>query len=69
MPDHGFASIGYGLPDGMAVSLSAPGRAVLASSGDGGFNMKLGGLETARQGGLWAEPAQHLVFHTIGSVT
>ena len=54
MPDHGFASIGYGLPGGMAVSLS--GRAVLASSGDGGFNMKLGGLETARQAGCGLNP-------------
>jgi acetolactate synthase-1/2/3 large subunit len=57
MPDHGFASIGYGLPGGMAVSLSAPGRAVVASSGDGGgFNMKLGGLETARQAGCGLNP-------------
>jgi thiamine pyrophosphate-dependent acetolactate synthase large subunit-like protein len=31
--------------------LSASGCAVVASSGDGGFNMKLGGLETARQTG------------------
>jgi acetolactate synthase-1/2/3 large subunit len=56
MPDHGFASIGYGLPGGMAASLSAPGRAVVASSGDGGFNMKLGGLETARQVGCGLNP-------------
>jgi thiamine pyrophosphate-dependent acetolactate synthase large subunit-like protein len=40
----------------MAASLSAPGRAVVASSGDGGFNMKLGGLETARQVGCGLNP-------------
>jgi thiamine pyrophosphate-dependent acetolactate synthase large subunit-like protein len=40
----------------MAVSLSAPGRAVVASSGDGGFNMNLGGLETARQAGCGLNP-------------
>jgi thiamine pyrophosphate-dependent acetolactate synthase large subunit-like protein len=33
----------------MAVPLSASGCAVVASSGDGGFNMKLGRVETARQ--------------------
>jgi hypothetical protein len=37
----------------MAVSLSAPG---CANSGDGGFNMKLGGLKTARQAGCGLNP-------------
>jgi thiamine pyrophosphate-dependent acetolactate synthase large subunit-like protein len=40
----------------MAVSLSASGCAVVASSGDDGFNMKLGGLETARQAGCGLNP-------------
>ena len=56
MPDHGFASIAYGLPGGMAASLSAPGRAVVASSGDVVFNKNLGGLETARQAGCGLNP-------------
>ncbi|HEU0215459.1 MAG TPA: thiamine pyrophosphate-binding protein [Stellaceae bacterium] len=51
MPDRGFASIGYGLPGGMGASLAAPDRAVVAISGDGGFNMMLGELETARRAG------------------
>lgn len=51
MPDRGFASIGYGLPGGMGASLAAPDRPVIAISGDGGFNMMLGELETARRVG------------------
>lgn len=51
IPDRGFASIGYGLPGGMGVALAAPDRPVVAISGDGGFNMMLGELETARRTG------------------
>ncbi len=51
MPDRGFASIGYGLPGGMGAALAAPDRPVVAISGDGGFNMMLGELETARRTG------------------
>ena len=51
IPDRGFASIGYGLPGGIGASLAAPGRPVVAISGDGGFNMTLGELETARRVG------------------
>jgi acetolactate synthase-1/2/3 large subunit len=51
MPDRGFASIGYGLPGGMGASLAAPDRPVVAISGDGGFNMMIGELETARRVG------------------
>ena len=51
VPDRGFASIGYGLPGGMGACLAAPDRAVVAISGDGGFNMTLGELETARRAG------------------
>ncbi|CAH1692773.1 Acetolactate synthase-1/2/3 large subunit [Hyphomicrobiales bacterium] len=49
VPDRGFASIGYGLPGAMGAALAAPGRAVLSLTGDGGFNMMLGELETARR--------------------
>jgi acetolactate synthase I/II/III large subunit len=51
VPDRGFASIGYGLPGGMGAALAAPDRPVVAISGDGGFNMTLGELETARRVG------------------
>jgi len=52
IPDRGFASIGYGLPGAIGVALAAPGRAVLSLTGDSGFNMALGDLETARRLGL-----------------
>jgi acetolactate synthase-1/2/3 large subunit len=51
IPDRGFASIGYGLPGGIGAALAAPDRPVIAISGDGGFNMMLGELETARRVG------------------
>lgn len=51
VPDRGFASIGYGLPGGIGACLAAPDRPVIAISGDGGFNMTLGDLETARRSG------------------
>lgn len=49
VPDRGFASIGYGLPGAMGAQLAAPGRAVVSITGDGGFNMVMGELETARR--------------------
>lgn len=52
VPDRGFASIGYGLPGAMGACIAAPDRAVVAITGDGGFNMVLGELETARRMGL-----------------
>ena len=53
IPDRGFASIGYGLPGGIGAAMAAPpGVPVVAISGDGGFNMMLGELETARRTGL-----------------
>lgn len=52
VPDRGFASIGYGLPAAMGCKLAAPDRPVVALTGDGGFNMVLGELETARRLGL-----------------
>jgi acetolactate synthase-1/2/3 large subunit len=49
VPDRGFASIGYGLPGAMGAALAAPARKVVSLTGDGGFNMMLGELETARR--------------------
>jgi acetolactate synthase I/II/III large subunit len=50
--DRGFASIGYGLPGGMGVQLGiGPKRRAVALTGDGGFNMSMGELETARRCG------------------
>ena len=51
LPDRGFASIGYGLPGAMGAALADMGP-VVALTGDGGFNMTLGELETARRMGL-----------------
>lgn len=52
VPDRGFASIGYGLPGAMGVQLARPEAVVVGLTGDGGFNMVLGELETARRMGL-----------------
>jgi acetolactate synthase I/II/III large subunit len=49
VPDRGFASIGYGLPGAIGAKCAAPHRPVVALTGDGGFNMVLGELETARR--------------------
>ncbi|MCB1510559.1 MAG: thiamine pyrophosphate-binding protein, partial [Hyphomicrobiaceae bacterium] len=52
LPDRGFASIGYGVPGGIGAQLAAgPNRRVVSLTGDGGFNMSLGELETARRVG------------------
>ncbi len=52
VPDRGFASIGYGVPGGIGVQLGVgAGRRVVSLTGDGGFNMSLGELETARRVG------------------
>ena len=52
LPDRGFASIGYGVPGGIGAQLGAgKKRRVLSLTGDGGFNMSLGELETARRVG------------------
>jgi acetolactate synthase-1/2/3 large subunit len=75
VPDRGFASIGYGLPGAMGVALAAPGKRVMSLTGDGGFNMMLGEIETARRMGLtftiiivnnaasgYVKALQHLVY-------
>jgi acetolactate synthase-1/2/3 large subunit len=49
VPDRGFASIGYGLPGAIGAAMAAPGKTVMSLTGDGGFNMMLGELETARR--------------------
>jgi len=50
--DRGFASIGYGVPGGIGAQLGVGrSRRVIALTGDGGFNMAMGELETARRVG------------------
>ncbi|MEX0409609.1 thiamine pyrophosphate-binding protein [Aquibium sp. LZ166] len=49
--DRGFASIGYGLPGAMGAQMAVPDQPVVAITGDGGFNMTIGELETARRVG------------------
>ena len=45
--DRGMASIGYGLPGSIGAQLGAPDVPVVGITGDGGFNMAIGDLETA----------------------
>jgi acetolactate synthase-1/2/3 large subunit len=52
VPDRGFASIGYGLPGAMGCALAKPEGTIVSLTGDGGFNMMLGEIETARRMGL-----------------
>ena len=79
VPDRGFASIGYGLPGAMGVRLAAGDRPVVALTGDGGLNMSLGELETARRLGLaftlivvnnaasgYVKALQHLMYGEAG---
>jgi acetolactate synthase-1/2/3 large subunit len=50
--DRGFASIGYGLPGAIGARYGRPDAPVVAITGDGGFNMSAGDLETAVRAGL-----------------
>ena len=47
--NRGFASIGYGLPGTIGAQLATPESPVVGLTGDAGFNMVLGELETARR--------------------
>jgi acetolactate synthase-1/2/3 large subunit len=47
--NRGLASIGYGLPGSLGAQLGAPELPVVGLTGDGGLNMMLGELETARR--------------------
>jgi acetolactate synthase-1/2/3 large subunit len=47
--DRGLAAIGYGLPGALGAQLAKPGAPVVAITGDGGLNMSIGDLETARR--------------------
>ena len=47
IPDRGMASIGYGLPGSIGAALGNPDVPVVGLTGDGGFNMSIGDLETA----------------------
>jgi acetolactate synthase-1/2/3 large subunit len=49
--DRGFASIGYGLPGSLGAQLARPEAAVVGVTGDGGLNMTIGEIETARRVG------------------
>ena len=49
--NRGFASIGYGLPGSIGAQLAAPDRRVVGLTGDGGLNMTMGELETAKRCG------------------
>lgn len=75
VPDRGFASIGYGLPGAIGAALAAPGKPILSMTGDSGFCMVLGDLETARRLNLdftilvvnnaasgYVKALQHLVY-------
>ena len=44
--DRGFASIGFGIPGALGVHMAKPDAQVVAVTGDGGFNMSMGDLET-----------------------
>ena len=52
VPDRGLASIGYGAPGGIGAQIGVGNaRRVVALTGDGGFNMTMGEMETARRAG------------------
>lgn len=52
LTDRGFASIGYGVPGAIGAKLTKPDSPVVSITGDGGFNMSVGDLETAVREGL-----------------
>lgn len=63
--DRGFASIGYGAPGSLGAQLAAgKDRRVVGLTGDGGFNMTIGEIETARRAGA---PYVLCVFNNAAS--
>jgi len=63
--DRGFASIGYGVPGGIGAQLGVgKQRRVVSLTGDGGFNMSMGELETARRAGA---PFVTCIFNNAAS--
>lgn len=62
--DRGFASIGFGVPGALGAYLGAPGSAVVAVTGDGGFNMSMGDLETLMRANV---PATIVVINNAAS--
>jgi acetolactate synthase-1/2/3 large subunit len=62
--NRGLASIGYGLPGAIGAQLAAPDRRVVGITGDGGLNMSIGELETARRVGA---PVVLLVVNNAAS--
>jgi acetolactate synthase-1/2/3 large subunit len=63
--DRGFASIGYGVPGGIGAQLGVGAtRRVVSLTGDGGFNMSMGELETARRVGA---PFVAVIFNNAAS--
>ena len=65
VPDRGLASIGYGLPGAVGAQLGLPDVPVVGLTGDGGFNMVIGELETAirvrRRSLSWSSTTPHPV--------
>ena len=49
---NGWSSMGYGLPSAFAAKLARPDRQVVGVVGDGGFQMTVGELATARRLGI-----------------
>ncbi|MGV6874349.1 thiamine pyrophosphate-binding protein [Pseudochelatococcus sp. B33] len=79
VPDRGFASIGYGLPAAIGARAASGDRAIVSITGDGGFNMMLGEMETARRMGYgftivvvnnaasgYVKALQHLMYGSEG---
>jgi acetolactate synthase-1/2/3 large subunit len=64
---NGFATMGIGVPGGIAAKLAQPDRRVVVATGDGGFLMNVQELETARRLGtafvtvVWVDGAYGVI--------
>lgn len=64
---NGFATMGIGVPGGIAAKLAQPERRVVVATGDGGFLMNVQELETARRLGtafvtvVWVDDAYGVI--------